>query len=114
LLLEKVLVNLTATLVGIPFVLEINGYISLWAIINSFVFSYIFIAVFIYFLFTFWIIWIAPIQDFIVNAVFFIVGSGWQLNILIYLKPLSSIYAVIYYYMCFFIGGTVKLKLLNQ
>jgi ComEC/Rec2-related protein len=29
LLLEKVLVNLTATLVGIPFVLEINGYISL-------------------------------------------------------------------------------------
>jgi competence protein ComEC len=29
LLLEKVLVNLVATLVGVPFVLEINGYISL-------------------------------------------------------------------------------------
>jgi hypothetical protein len=67
--------------------------------------------VFIYFLFTFWVIWISPIQNFIVNAVFFIVGSNWQLNVLIYLKPMIAIYCVIYYYMCFFIGSTIKIKI---
>jgi ComEC/Rec2-related protein len=54
--IEKILVNLCAIIVSLPFVLLMSKHISIWALLFSVILSYVFIIVFIYFLFTFWIV----------------------------------------------------------
>jgi competence protein ComEC len=51
--LEKILINLVAVILSLPFVIEIQHQISLWVVINSFAFSYLFAFIFVYFLLTF-------------------------------------------------------------
>jgi predicted membrane metal-binding protein len=105
---EGLLVNLSATVVSLPFVLQMNQAISLWTVINSYAFSYLFIFVFIYLLITFWIVWIAPIQAFIVTVVFKIIQLSWSINVVIYWHQLP-IYLIPLYYL----GSYLSIRMLK-
>ncbi|MDR0674784.1 MAG: ComEC/Rec2 family competence protein [Mycoplasmataceae bacterium] len=82
-LLEKLLINIAATLISLPFIIYMQNQISLWAVFNSFIFSYVFAFIFIYFLLTFWLVWIVVIQHAIVIAVNFVINASWFTNIII-------------------------------
>jgi competence protein ComEC len=100
-LLEKIVVNIGATLVSLPFVIHMQHQISIWVVLNSFVFSYIFALIFVYFILTFWIIWIAPLQYLIVKIINFLIESTWTLNTTISIKEwtpiIQSSYFIVFY-----------------
>lgn len=100
-ILEKVLMNIVAIILSLPFVLSINKEISLLAVINSFIFSYFFCFVFIYFFF-FWYIWILwPIHDFITQLVFMIVNGFNVINIMVMFSFQNKWFNCSYYLLCF-------------
>ena len=90
-LLKQVCINAFAFVISLPFVIQINKSISIFAIINSFLFSFFIIIIFIIFLLTFWIKWIYPFQKWISTALIFIVGGFGLLNVKVYLQPLPAI-----------------------
>jgi len=50
---EKILANLLATLMSLPFVIAMNQQISIFCLINSFVFTYLIVGIFVLLLLTF-------------------------------------------------------------
>jgi hypothetical protein len=68
-----------------------NQQISVWAVINSFMFGYIFMLIFVYFLLTFLMFWLAPLHLVVVSSIHFIVDSANKLNMLINIKNFSNI-----------------------
>ncbi|MDR1991741.1 MAG: ComEC/Rec2 family competence protein [Mycoplasmataceae bacterium] len=107
-LLEKILINIAAIIVSLPFVIQMQAKISIWVIFNSFVFSYLFMFVFIYFLLAFWIIWIAPIHRLIVLGVEYIINTSWTLNSTIPIKDWTPCIKSLY-----FIGISWSIKMLQ-
>ncbi|MDR3330564.1 MAG: ComEC/Rec2 family competence protein [Mycoplasmataceae bacterium] len=97
LLFECLLVNVSATIVSLPFVLSMSQSISIWTVINSYVFSYVFAFIFVYFICSFWIIWIAPVQAFIVGIAFKIIEASWLVNVILYEKPFPDFILPFYY-----------------
>ncbi|MDR2369233.1 MAG: ComEC/Rec2 family competence protein [Mycoplasmataceae bacterium] len=102
-LLEKLFISIAATLVSLPFIVYMQQQISLWAIFNSFALSYVFAFVFIYFLMTFWIIWIGVIQHALVVGINFIINASWTSNTVI---PISNWPPLIScsYFIVFYLG----------
>ncbi|MDR0740081.1 MAG: ComEC/Rec2 family competence protein [Mycoplasmataceae bacterium] len=101
-LLEKILINVVAVTVSLPFVILLQHKISLWVIINSFAFSYLFAFVFVYFLLTFWIVWIKVIQSFLAHSVMFLVNANWSMNVTINIKDFSAITESFYFIVSYF------------
>lgn len=98
---EKLLINFAATLINLPFVLQMNQHISLFAIINSFVFGYVFSFTYIYFLFFSWMPFLVVIHKFIIDFIYLMIGSYEYGSIMIYLKPFPD-YATSLYYLSYF------------
>jgi predicted membrane metal-binding protein len=100
-LLEKLLVNIGATFVSLPFVIYMQKQISIWVIINSFIFSYVFALIFVYFILTFWIIWIGVIQHMIVTFINFLIQNSWNINVTIPMNNWTPIvhsgYFIVFY-----------------
>jgi hypothetical protein len=100
--LEKILINIVAIIVSLPFVILLQHKISLWVVINSFAFSYLFAFVFVYFLLTFWIIWIKVIQGFLAHVVIFLVNANWKMNVVINIKDFSAATESFYFIVSYF------------
>ncbi|MDR0985438.1 MAG: ComEC/Rec2 family competence protein [Mycoplasmataceae bacterium] len=90
-LLKQIVISIVATLICLPFVILMNQQISVWAVINSFMFGYIFMLIFVYFLLTFLMFWLAPLHLVVVSSIHFIVDSANKLNMLINIKNFSNI-----------------------
>ncbi len=100
---ETVAINLLATLVNLPFIVLMNQQISLFAIINSFVFAYLFCFIFIYFLLFSWLPFLSVVHLFIINCSWFLVGNFYTLNIMINLSKWNT-YVTCAFYFCIFIS----------
>lgn len=94
--LNLLAINSLATFISLPFVLAMNEQISIFAIINSIIFSYFICFLFIIVLLIFWIKWIYPIQYYLVLALTYLVNCFNDLNILIQLPNWNSMYIAIY------------------
>lgn len=94
---EKILINIMATIATLPFVLMMNSEISLLAVINGFIFSYLFSFIFIYFLLFSWIPFFSVIHNFIVDVVLFIIGYYGKNNIIVNLREFEPWLNTIYY-----------------
>ncbi|MDR3163695.1 MAG: ComEC/Rec2 family competence protein [Mycoplasmataceae bacterium] len=99
--LEKVLINLIAIVISLPFVLTMNRYISFWVLFNSFIFAYFFCFIFLALLFTFWIVWFLPLQDYITSGAWWLIKIALVNNIKIYINPFAPWVEVIYYQAIF-------------
>ena len=97
LLLRQICINTFACLISLPFVIQINKSISLFAIINSFLFSYFIIIIFVIMLLTFWIKWIYPVQKWITSAIVYIVQGFGLINVQINLQPWPNIINAAFY-----------------
>jgi competence protein ComEC len=102
-LLEKIFINLAATLISLPFVVYMQKQLSLWVILNSFIFGYVFAFIFVYFLLTFWIIWIAIIQHAVVIAMNFVINANWAINTTIPMHDWSALVQSVYF-IVFYLG----------
>lgn len=98
---EKVLINVSAILISLPFVLMMNKQISIWSLFLALIFTYIFCFIFIYFLFTFWIIWIAPFHNLLINTIIHIIYAFTLVNIVIKFDWLPTLVVCSYYYVYF-------------
>lgn len=85
-IIEQLTINLFALMISLPFVVSMNNEISLFAIINSFIFCYFIMGIFIILLLTFWIKWIAPFQKYLILLIVGVVNAFSSLNIEIYLN----------------------------
>ena len=99
--IEKILINIMAVTISLPFVLLMNSQISLWSIVFGFIFTYFFCFVFIYFLLTFWIIWIVPVQQAIVFVIIYVINAFYLINISIKFNNIAPILICAYYYLYF-------------
>lgn len=104
LVIEQIVINLFAFLISLPYVANMNHSISLFAIINSFIFSYFIMGIFIITLLIFWIKWIAPIQKFLVLLIIGVVDAFNNLNIQIYLNVWPVWLTIVY--GSFLVGGS--------
>ena len=89
--LRALCINAFSFLISLPYVVQMNQSISIFAIINSFLFSYFIIIIFIVLILTFWIKWIYPFQQWISTALIFIVGGFNVLNVKVYLQPMPAV-----------------------
>jgi hypothetical protein len=77
--------------------------ISLWVILNSFIFSYVFATIFVYFLLTFWIIWIGVVQHALVLAINYVINASWENNVVIHISDWSPLIRT-GYFIVFYLG----------
>jgi competence protein ComEC len=99
--IEKIVINILIVLISSPFALLINQQISLWAIVLGFLFTYLFCFIFVYFLLTFWMIWIAPVQQTIVFTILYIINAFYLANVVIKFNNITPILICGYYYIYF-------------
>ncbi len=88
--LNQLAINLFAFIVSLPYVLSINEKVSLFVIINSFIFSYFICFTFIVILLTFWIKWIYPFQKYLILVIVIIINCCNFINIQISLYKLPT------------------------
>lgn len=106
--LRQILINVLCTLISLPFVVSINHQISLFAVINSLLFSYLISILFIVMLFTFWIKWIYPFQKYMC---WFIVNSVMAFNLInVMIKLQSWEFYIQSIYISLFFAGIVVAK----
>lgn len=99
--IERMLINITVTLISLPFVLLMNKQISIWSILFSLIFVHLFCFIFVYFLLTFWIIWIAPLQENLVNSIIYVINGFHTINICVKFTNISAWFVSSYYCLSF-------------
>ena len=106
--LRQILINVICTLISLPFIVSINHQISLFAVINSLLFSYLISILFIVMLFTFWIKWIYPFQKYLC---WFIINSIMVFNLInVMIKLQSWEFYIQSIYATLFFGGIIVAK----
>ncbi len=110
--LEKILINVFAIIISLPFVLSINKEISLIAFINSFIFSYFFCFIFVYFFFFWFVTFLAPIHYVLTYIVFALIEGFNIINIKICLN-ISNLYLSCSYYILLFVIIMITYKKTN-
>lgn len=99
-LIMQILINSCCVLITLPYVILMNGKISIFAVINGFVFSYLFAVIFVWCLLTFWIIWIAPLQAAIVWLVIQIVNGFFLFNTTVIINNFNGWKIICYQIIC--------------
>lgn len=95
--ISTLLINLFASLLSIPFLVEMNHKISLLTFINTFVFSYFSIIIFLYFLIFCLMPFMAIIHNWVMIATYVLVGNISFSNIFLYLQS-WPIWGIFIYY----------------
>ncbi len=109
-LLKAILINLICLIICFPIVVGMNNKINVLAILNGFLFSYVIILIFIWFILTFWIIWIAPVQIFIVGILHTLINLQYGIPSYIYINKLDVAIASLYYGLAFGWGAIILYK----
>lgn len=102
-LINTFCVNSLATFISLPYVLVMNEQISIFAIINSILFSYFICGIFVIVLITFWIKWIYPFQYYLVVVLSYIVNGFGTFNLMIQLPNWNN--TIIIFYSSILLSG---------
>jgi hypothetical protein len=114
-LFEMIMINVCCVLISIPFMSKMEGYISLWTILLTIGFNYMFIVVYIWYIVTFYLIFLAPMHDFIAKALFWVVDGVYSINIEIKVKPMNDLLDTIFFVGCYlFYLGISHIKAKND
>jgi hypothetical protein len=105
-LFEMMMINICCVLISIPFISKMEGYISLWTILLTIGFNYMFIVAYIWYISTFYLIFLAPMHDFIAEALFWAVDGVYSINIEIKVKPMNDLLDIIFFivFYLFYLG----------
>lgn len=83
-IIVTLLINIFAWIFTIPFIIDMNNKISILTFINSFIFSYPFAFIFLYFLFFAWMPFLAGVHKVLTIGSFAVVGNISFSNVFIY------------------------------
>lgn len=111
-IIEKIMINIFAILISLPFVISINSEISLLAIINSYIFAYFFCFIFMYFFLSWFLTFLWPIHYFITALVFNLIEGFNIINIKISLN-FHNLYLSCSYYILIFLIIMITYKKTN-
>ncbi len=112
-LFKGILINLICLIISFPIVISMNNKVNVLAIINGFIFSYVIILIFIWFILTFWIIWIAPVQVFVTDFLHILINLQYNIPSYIYIDEFNIVITTLYYGLAFGWGATILHKKVN-
>ncbi len=101
-ILKKIFTNFICVLISILFISKINGELSLFAIINSLIFSFIIPYFFAIFILSFWMWFIYPFQEYMCYLLSTSINTFSLFNNSIMLHEWKIFMSIIYYYFLFF------------
>lgn len=113
-LLTTLLVNIFAFLIIIPFVIEMNHKIAILTFVNTFVCSYYFMGLFLYFLIFSWLPFMGTIHYWIIRISYVLTGNISFSNLYIYSSSWEAWIIVIYYFIYFVIMQVTYLIVINN
>lgn len=95
-LLQLVIINIVCMLVSLPFVIRMNGVFSVIVLCLSPIMSGIYSATFVYYFFTWWIIWLEPIHVIVLQFYDFIFQCFSTINATIIINNFPIFVEIIY------------------
>ncbi|MDR2567838.1 MAG: ComEC/Rec2 family competence protein [Mycoplasmataceae bacterium] len=91
------LLNLGCTIVTIPLMSWMHSGVSLTQFFVNFALTPVISFYYVYFLFTFWIVWIAPAQQFIAHSLYSFVYALNELNIVVSFPKFNEAFTCVYF-----------------
>lgn len=113
-ILNSIIINILASVVTVPFLIEINHKISLLTFINSFIFGYFSPSIFLYFLFFGWLPFMSIVHHGIMIAIYVLVGNISFVNVFIYSNTWPIWGCFIFYFGLITIVHTLYLIVINN
>ncbi len=107
-LVKQLMVNFFAIIISLPIVLMMNQQISLFALINSFIFSYFILLLFFVLMLSFWMTFISVFVKYEVIFLINVIKAFGLLNILIKLNWFNDWMVNVYYSGLLLIVFTIK------
>ncbi|MDR2636538.1 MAG: ComEC/Rec2 family competence protein [Mycoplasmataceae bacterium] len=107
-LLEMIFINLGCIFISIPFLAKMEGVISFNSIVFSIGFNYIFIVLFIWYIFTFYLVFLAPLHDLLANSLFLVINTIYEHNIEIKINKMLKSTEAIFYFSTFWIFNLIN------
>lgn len=113
-IINKLLINVLAFTITIPFVISMNHKISLFTFINAFIFNFFSPVIFLYFLLFSWIPVMQVAHKGVIVAVYAVIGNISYSNIFIYSNPWQEYIIAIYYILLFVLLQIIYLIVINN
>jgi len=113
-IISRILINILACLITLPFVISMNHKISLFTFINAFIFNNFSPFVFMYYLLFCLMPFMEVIHHGIMIGIFAIIGNISFSNVFIYFKQWDAYIIVIYYLLLFILLKIIYLIVLNN
>jgi len=113
-IINRILINVLAFLLTIPFVINMSHKISLFTFINAFIFNNISAIIFLYYLLFAWMPFMEIIHHGIMIGIFAIIGNISFSNIFIYFKQWQAYIIAIYYVVLFALLKIIYLIVYNN
>lgn len=94
---EMIFINLGCILISIPFISKMEGVISFNSILFSIGFNYIFIILYLWYIFTFYLVFLSVVHDFLANNLILIINIIYAHNVEIKIGNLSNLFNTLFY-----------------
>ncbi|GMO13477.1 MAG: hypothetical protein Ta2E_02960 [Mycoplasmoidaceae bacterium] len=111
---KGLLINIGCTIITIPFVSKIDGSISLASILFAGGFTSIFIFAYIWYLFSFCIVFLRGVQNAISYSLSEIVNGVYEINIEIKISKLNDLFTSLFYTILFIVLSVLSIKYVNK
>ncbi|MDR1850730.1 MAG: ComEC/Rec2 family competence protein [Mycoplasmataceae bacterium] len=98
--LEMLLVNVGCLLISIPFLAKMEGVVSITNIFFGVGFSIIFGLLYIWYFFTWFLVFLKPIHTFLANGLFFIINEIYSINVEVKVGKLCPYIDSVFYCGC--------------
>lgn len=111
LFLEKFLINVVINLLSLPIIVTMNESLSLFVVINCFVFTYFFIFIYFYFLLFAWLPFLVVLHHAIVYFVYLLLSSFAFFNHVLRFNNIHQLFWASYYYVLSIFLLLIKYKI---
>ncbi|MDR3249764.1 MAG: ComEC/Rec2 family competence protein [Mycoplasmataceae bacterium] len=109
-LFELLLINVGCIIISIPFVSKMEGIVSLSAIIFAIGFNYIFMGLYLWYILTFYMIFLKTIHEFLANNLIFIIYSIYAINVEIKINKFNNLIVSCFYLFIHFLLSLIDKK----
>lgn len=110
LFLQKFLINIVINFLSLPIIATMNKSMSLFVILNCFIFTYFFIFLYFYFLIFAWFPFLAILHQYIVYFVYLLLASFTNFNQVLRFNNIHPLFWLSYYYVLSIVLLLIKYK----
>lgn len=110
LFLEKFLINVVVCFLSLPIIVTMNKSLSLFVVINCFIFTYFFVFLYFYFLLFAWIPFLVILHQAVVYFVYLLLASFDFFNQVLRFNNIHPLFWASYYYVLSMVALLIKYK----